>query len=187
MLKFWTPNDIFTPHWPLMALNHTGPCTSLWREKWLSRPFAATMNGFLMLWSCEIPVLPMLLWWIRWANGLVVRCFLGFWKTRVELMCHVPCQVGVMTSLSCVLEVNMGYINLWFRVRVNIETDWFNGFWQLRYLNVWFYLFLQVHANINSHQAPKGYAAAMRKAKILWIESMALVKDMLLRISKPLA
>lgn len=43
-------------------------------------------------------------------------------------MCHVPCQVGVMTSLSCVLEVNMGYINLWFRVRVNIETDWFNGF-----------------------------------------------------------
>lgn len=40
--------------------------------------------------------------------------------------------------------------------------------------------------DINSHQAPKGYAAAMRKAKILWIESMALVKDMLLRISKPL-
>lgn len=40
--------------------------------------------------------------------------------------------------------------------------------------------------SINSHQAPKGYAAAMRKAKILWIESMALVKDMLLRISKPL-
>ena len=69
---------------------------------------------------------------------------------------------------------------------VNIETDWFNGFWQLRYLNVEIYLFLQVHAHINSHQAPKGYAAAMRKAKILWIESMALVKDMLLRISKPL-
>lgn len=41
-------------------------------------------------------------------------------------------------------------------------------------------------AYINSHQAPKGYAAAMRKAKILWIESMALVKDVLLRISKPL-
>ena len=36
---------------------------------------------------------------VNQANGLVVCCFLEFPETRVELMCHVPCQVGVMTSL----------------------------------------------------------------------------------------
>ena len=42
-------------------------------------------------------------------------------------MCHVSCQVGVMTSL-CFGSQHGIYINLCFRVRVNIETDWFVGF-----------------------------------------------------------
>ena len=73
-------------------------------------------------------------------------------------------------------------------VRVNIEIDRFNDFDNLNIRMFDFICFCKSMPiyHINSRQAPKGYAAAMRKAKILWIESLALVKDMLLRISKPL-